>query len=182
VGADGTFKVEAVHSGEYDVVVNLSGSQRPVVNLSVKGGALNGHALKVVSEPIVLAGTVGEADATVNGVVKQDGKPKSGVFVVLAPADLSAGREMWRANQSDSDGSFNMAHVSPGEYTAAAIEKGWTLEWSRAEVIAPYLAHGVKVIVAPGARSVDLKDAVEAQPLNLQQAKAPETSPAVNPR
>jgi hypothetical protein len=181
VGADGTFKMEMVRPGEYDVVANLSGSQRPVVNLSVKGIAQNGSVLKVGSEPIVLTGTVGEADATVNGVVKQEGRPKSGVFVVLAPADLNAARGMWQANQSDSDGTFNMQRVAPGDYTIAAIDQGWTLDWSRPEVMAPYLAHGVKVTVTPGMRAVDLKEAVEAQPRDLQPGRAADSPAAVKP-
>jgi hypothetical protein len=114
----------------------------------------------------------------VNGVVKRDGVPKSGVFVVLAPADLNAARWMWRINQSDSDGTFNMPGVVPGDYTVAAIEQGWTLDWSRPEVIGPYLARGVKVTVASGVRAVDLKDVVEALPLNLPVGKAPDSGAA----
>jgi hypothetical protein len=178
VAADGTFTIQTVRPGDYDVVVNLSGSQRPVNLLSAKGGTLSGGVLKVNSEPVVLTATVGEAGATVNGVVKRDGNAKSGVFVVLAPADLNAARWMWRANQSDTDGTFSMSNVAPGEYAVAAIEQGWTLDWSRPEVIAPYLAHGVKMTVAPGARAVDLKDAVEALPLNLPPGKTPDSAAA----
>jgi len=178
LAADGTFSVQNVRPGDYDVMVNLSGSQRPVNLLSAKGGTLSGPVLKVGSEPVVLTGAVGEAGATVNGVVKRDGVPKSGVFVVLAPADLNAARWMWRINQSDSDGTFNMPGVVPGDYTVAAIEQGWTLDWSRPEVIGPYLARGVKVTVASGVRAVDLKDVVEALPLNLPVGKAPDSGAA----
>jgi hypothetical protein len=178
LAADGTFSIQTVRPGDYDVIVNLSGSQRPVNLLSAKGGTLSGSVLKVGSEAVVLTGTVGEAGATMNGVVKRDGVPKSGVFVVLAPADLNAARWMWRINQSDSDGTFNMSSVAPGEYTVAAIEQGWTLDWSRPEVIAPYLARGVKVTVASGARTMDLKDVVDALPLNLPPGKASDVGTA----
>lgn len=181
-GADGTFNFQTVRPGDYDVVVNLSGSQRPVTNLRAKGGTLRGNVLKVGSEPIVLTGIVGEAEATVSGVVKHDGTPKSGVFIVLAPADPNAARGMWRANQSDSDGSFNLQRVAPGSYTVAAIEQGWTLDWSRQEAIGPYLVHGVKVTVTSGMGTVDLKEAVEAQPLNLPQTKTPGSPRAAPPQ
>jgi hypothetical protein len=180
IAADGTFTLQSVRPGEYDVVINSSGFVVAITSLSAKGGTLSGARLKVGSDAIVLTAIVGEANATVSGVVKRDGSAKPGVFVVMAPADMNAPRAMWRANQSDSDGTFDMAHVAPGTYTVAAIEQGWTLDWSRPEVIAPYLARGAKVTVAPGVREVEVKDAFEAQPLNLQQAKAPDAAPAAN--
>jgi hypothetical protein len=118
----------------------------------------------VGSEPVELTLALSDSNATVNGQVTRDGRPQSGVFVVLAPVDLNGGHSMWRSNQSDSDGTFNFPHIAPGEYTAVAIEKGWTLDWSRPEVIAAYLAHGERVTVAQGVREVNLKDALEAQP------------------
>jgi hypothetical protein len=132
--------------------------------------------LKVGSEPIELMATVSDANATVNGVVKREGVPKAGVFVVLVPNDPKSERGNWQPNQSDSDGSFNFFHVAPGEYTVAAIEDGWTLDWSRPEVIAPYLARGVKVIVAKSAREANLNAAVEAQPLKLPASKSPDSA------
>jgi len=181
VGADGTFTLQSVRPGEYDVLVS-AGHWLAITSLNAKGGALRGHVLKVGSDPIELMATVTDANATVNGVVKREGVPKGGVFVVLAPDDPMSERGMWQPNQSDSDGSFNFFHVAPGEYTVAAIEDGWTLDWSRPEVIAPYLAHGVKVIVAKGAREVNLNEAVEAQPLKLPPAnKVPDSALAVTP-
>jgi hypothetical protein len=135
-----------------------------ISSLSAKGGTLHGHMLKVGSDPVELILALSDSNANVNGQVTRDGRPKSGVFVVLAPVDLDAGHSMWRSNQSDSDGTFNFQHIAPGTYTAAAIEKGWTLDWSRPEVMAPYLAHGERVTVTQGAREVNLKDPLEAQP------------------
>jgi hypothetical protein len=120
--------------------------------------------------------TVSDKNATVTGVVKREGVPKAGVFVVLVPADPNSEREMWQPNQSYSDGSFNFLHVAPGEYTVAAIEDGWTLDWSRPEVMAPYLARGVEVTVSKGAREVNLSDAVEAQPLKLPANRTPDSA------
>jgi hypothetical protein len=153
-----------------------AGRWMAITGMAAKGGSLRGHVLKVGSEPIELMATVSEANATVTGVVKREGVPKSGVFVVLVPADPNSEREMWQPNQSDSDGSFNFLHVAPGEYTVVAIDDGWTLAWSRPEIVAPYLAHGVKVIVAKAAREVNLSDAVEAQPLKLPANRTPDSA------
>jgi hypothetical protein len=164
VGADGNFTMQTVRPGEYDVRLSGAGFPLAIVSLSAQGGAVKGHVLRVGSKAIELMATVGEASATVNGVVKRDGAARAGVFVVLVPDDPKSGRDMWQPNQSDSDGSFNFLRVAPGEYTVAAIENGWTLDWSRPEVMAPYVARGVKVTVTPMAREVNLKDAVESQP------------------
>ena len=164
---DGSFTIQTVRPGDYDVMIGASGSPLAIVALSAQGGAAKGHVLSVDAKPVQLTATVDEVTATVNGVVKRNGSPTSGVFVLLVPDDPHSGHDMWRPNQSDSDGSFNFLQVAPGAYTVAAIEEGWSLDWSRPDVIAPYLARGVKVTVASHAREVNLRDAVEAQPLKL---------------
>lgn len=173
VGADGTFKTQTMMPGEYEVTVSASGYWMAIAGLRAKGATLHGHVLKIGSDPVELTVAVGEANTTVNGLVQHDGKPESGVFVVLAPADAYAGHALWRSNQSDSDGTFNFDRIASGEYKLAAIEKGWTLDWARPEAMAPYLARGVNVTVTPGAREVNLKDALEAQPRDAPAANAP---------
>jgi hypothetical protein len=61
--------------------------------------------------------------------------------------------------------------VPSGRYTAVAIDEGWKLDWHRPEVITPYLAHGVALTVAPGARSAAIKSPLEAQPLGAMAAQ-----------
>ena len=164
VNPDGSFHIGTLRSGEYEVTVSDRGYAMTVAHLAAKGAAVSGHLLLAAGEPVELTATVIEASATVNGFAKVNGKPASGVFVVLVPSDARAGRYVWQPNQSDSDGSFNFPHVIPGNYTVVAIAEGWTLDWARPEVIAPYLGKGVKVTVRPGAKDVSLSEAVEAQP------------------
>jgi hypothetical protein len=99
----------------------------------------------------------------VTGFAKRDGKPAAGAMVLLAPKNPAADREMFRRDQSNSDGSFSLNRVIPGEYTVIAIEDGWTLDWARPEVIAHYLANGQKLIVSPRGKDVALADPVEVQ-------------------
>jgi hypothetical protein len=93
----------------------------------------------------------------------RDGKPAAGVMILLVP-NPAAEREMFRRDQSDSDGSFQMSRVVPGQYTAVAIEDGWTLDWARPEVIARYLAGGQKVTVPAHTKDFAIKDSVPVQP------------------
>jgi hypothetical protein len=69
--------------------------------------------------------------------------------------------DLFRRDQSNSDGSFSLNEVVPGNYTLVAIDNGWTLEWAKREVIGPYLAHGTKVEIRDGAKTLELPKAVE---------------------
>jgi hypothetical protein len=118
----------------------------------------------VGSDPIELTIIAIAPVTSVTGSVGRNGKPTSGVFVLLVPEDLHAGMGSWIVNQSDSDGSFLCNRVPPGRYTAVAIEQGWKLDWRRPEVISPYLARGVAITIVSGSRSAALSSTLEAQP------------------
>ena len=76
-----------------------------------------------------------------------------------------ANAELFRRDQSDSDGSFSLNTVIPGEYTIVAIENGWDLNWSQPGVIAHYLPQGRKIVVPSTAQEpVRLSEPVEVQP------------------
>jgi hypothetical protein len=53
-----------------------------------------------------------------------------------------------RRDQSDSDGSFSLNDVPPGQYTVIALEDGWKLDWTRRDNLARYLPNGIAVSVA----------------------------------
>lgn len=163
VDADGSFHTQALHPGDYDVRISAEGFSLAVTQLKATGAVVSGRQLKMGSEPVELNAVVAPAKATVNGSVTLGGNPASGIFVLMVPADPAAGREGWRPNQSDSDGSFSFPRVIPGDYTIVAIEHGWEVEWAKPEVIERYLAKGQKVSVARDAGKIDLKEPLIAQ-------------------
>jgi 5-hydroxyisourate hydrolase-like protein (transthyretin family) len=163
VEQDGSFRLQSLRSGVYRVEFTVPSHTMTVTQLSAAGGAVDGHLLKIGGEPISLTATIAETTASVRGFAMLDGKPVSGVFLLLVPAGSSAGRDPSQANQSDSDGSFDFPGLAPGAYTLLAIQEGWTLDWGRPEVIAPYLPRGLKVTVPLHAKEIDLKDPVEVQ-------------------
>jgi hypothetical protein len=67
--------------------------------------------------------------------------------VVLAPRDPAAWQSLLRRDQTDSDGSFALRDVAPGQYTVIAVEDGWSLDWSRPDVMARFLPRGTAVTV-----------------------------------
>jgi hypothetical protein len=84
---------------------------------------------------------------------------------MLVPKEPAYLQTLTRMDQSDSDGSFSLRDLVPGQYTIVAIEDGWDLDWSQPEVMAGYLAKGAAVTVAEtGSVPVALAEAVKVQP------------------
>jgi Carboxypeptidase regulatory-like domain len=160
---DGSFQINNAPPGNYEIRIFSSNGLLAVSKLKVNGAETSGPTLHLGSDPIEVTVLAAAPIASVSGSVVREGKPAGGIFVLLVPADLQAGATSWIVNQSDSDGSFESESVPPGRYTAVAIDQGWKLDWRRPEVITPYLAHGVPLVIAAGAHSAALKGPLEAQ-------------------
>jgi hypothetical protein len=163
VKPDGSFQFAAVRPGRYSVLLRANDLFLSATRLNASGGKTDGGELEVGSDPVALTVVATEANATVSGFANLNGKPVPGVFVVLVPADASAGREALLADQTDSDGSFIWFHVLPGAYTLVAVKEGWTLNWSQPGAMTRYLAKGEKVNVPADAKQIEIKEPVEVQ-------------------
>ena len=118
-----------------------------MTRITVSGAKLKGQSVQIGSSDVKLNVVAAKSSAHVQGIALKDGKPQSGVMIVLVPEDMERPM-LYRRDQSDSDGSFALNSVTPGKYTLIALENGWEMEWSKAEVIKPYLAGGAAVQVA----------------------------------
>jgi hypothetical protein len=74
-------------------------------------------------------------------------------MIVLAPLDLKSNPALFRRDQADSDGTFELNLVVPGRYTLMAIEDGWDLEWADPGVLQKYIAGGESVQIAPNQKT-----------------------------
>jgi hypothetical protein len=162
--SDGSFHLQPVHPGTYEVTASAVGFSMAVTRLSATGASVDVRRLKIGGEPVNVTAQVAESIASVNGFAKLDGRPVSGALLVLVPADPASGQEDSRINQSDSDGSFEFQHVIAGTYILVAIQDGWSLDWGRRDAMARYLAKGQRVVVPAHTKEINLKDAVEVQP------------------
>jgi hypothetical protein len=160
---DGAFEFNAIAPGKYELVVYAPGAALSVRRLTASGAALDGHLLTVGTQPVTIAATLVAGSATITGVAQSGGKPASGVMVVLVPKDPVGDQAMFRRDQSDSDGTFSLYQVPPGEYTVVAIDDGWELDWAHPAVIAHYLPLGLKVTVPPNTKTFALPAAVQSQ-------------------
>src|SRR5262249_35711000 len=94
-----------------------------------------------------VAATLMAGVVSVEGVVKKDGKPASGVMVALVPKDARTHIERFRRDQSDLDGSFMVGGILPGKYTLIAVEDAWSTPWMKEGVLEKYLAHGQELTI-----------------------------------
>jgi hypothetical protein len=150
VGSDGNvaFK-QGVVAGSYEVAL-LNAPDVYLKSISASGAKVFGRTVEVTpgaAVKLTIAAARGEGE--VAGVASRNGRPMAGILVILVPSDPEHNQILFRRDQSDSDGTFTLPSVVPGAYTLVAIENGWELEWTKPEVLKPYLGQGVAVRVQP---------------------------------
>ncbi len=146
------FGTDAVRAGRYNL--SLGSSQGFFLGkLSATGAKLTGRTLEIgggSSVHFVAVATRGVGQ--VDGVALRNGQPVAGVMIVLVPHDSAHNSPLFRRDQSDSDGTFTLPNVVPGQYTVVAIANGWDMEWGNPVTLKPYLESGEAVQVAAGGR------------------------------
>jgi hypothetical protein len=162
VAADGAFTIHNVPPGRYDVQIASPETRLAVLQMMASGAEARGNHITVASQPVLIAATLARGTTTLNGYAKRNGKGLGGIMIFLVPHD-PARHDLYRRDQSSTDGSFTLNRIIPGDYTVVAIENGWTLDWGRPEVLAPYLARGLRVRVT-GQKNLDLPSALEVEP------------------
>jgi hypothetical protein len=143
------FGANQVRPGQYQVLVG-GVAQSLVKSLSATGATVMGHQVDIgPSASVQLKITVSEGLGRVDGIALRDGQPSAGAMIVLVPEDLEHDSDLVRRDQSDSDGTFTLYNVLPGNYTVVAIQNGWDLPWLSPAVFEPYLKAGEVVRVEP---------------------------------
>ena len=136
-----------------------TGQGAAVTALVASGARVSGHSITIddganVKLTILMSKGLGE----VTGVAERDGSPLAGAMIVLVPEKIDGNEPLFRRDQSDSDGSFTLRGIVSGKYTVIALEHGWELEWSKAEVLRPYLANAERLeITAKGRYQVKVR-------------------------
>jgi Carboxypeptidase regulatory-like domain len=166
IDAAGEVTLEGIPPGKYALVAFSPDKAYSVVRIVVSGVETSDHVLTLTAGSS-LSGTVFLAlgVVAVEGFVHRGGKPSSGVMVALIPKDPQSHLDMFRRDQSDSDGSFTLPAVIPGTYTLIAVEDAWGFQWLQPDVLNRYLQHGQNLTVGElMTNSVHLPDPVEVQP------------------
>jgi hypothetical protein len=147
VARDGRFKFETVPQGSWLLWV-VGTKPMTVVATNAAGRLHAGNAVTIRDRSLQLAVTLSQSEIRIEGFTDKGGKGLGGMMIVLAPKDPGAWQALVRRDQSDTDGSFTLRNVAPGQYTLFAIEDGWDLAWSQPEAMARYLSRGTAINVA----------------------------------
>jgi hypothetical protein len=160
VDSDGARTME-VPPGRYEVV--LQG--RPDVYLTgitAKRAEAAGRYVTVPAGASTLTLHTASGRATLTGIASFQDKASVGALALLVPTtidDPNSLRILCR-DQTNTDGSFDLADVIPGQYILVVIDHGWGINWSDPATLRSYLTQGVPLDLASGA---NVKQNVDAQ-------------------
>jgi hypothetical protein len=139
VAKAGVYEISSFNMGGY-YISNVSGI----------GAKISGHSVQLApASTVKLNIAMAKGLGNIDGIVLRDNKPVAEAMVVLVPQEPGRNLARFRRDQSDSDGTFTLQSIVPGNYTVVAIDNGWDLEWSNPEVLKPFLASGATVQVEP---------------------------------
>jgi len=149
---DFDFKSDDIRPGRYVVALeNTSGFF--LQKLTATGARVIGRTIEIGSTGSVrIAGIASRGAAQVDGTAMRDDEPFAGAMIILVPQDPANNAPLFRRDQSDSDGTFTLPNVVPGQYTVIAIANGWDLEWANPTVLQPYLKKGETIQVPAGGK------------------------------
>jgi hypothetical protein len=151
---DGTFSMPSVPLGTYKAAVSMNAQTMVVVDVtSAAGAATDGRTITLSSGgDAQLNIRVSHGVAQLSGFAKLNDQTAPGVLVLLVPASGRNLDDDVRIDQSDSDGSFSLSQVRPGNYFLLAIDNAWDLNYDNAPDLAPYLPKAVPIQLAAGDR------------------------------
>jgi hypothetical protein len=100
--------------------------------------------------------------ASLSGLASLKGKAAVGAMVLLVPITIEEPDSITflRQDQTNTDGSFEVANVIPGQYILVAIDHGWQINWGDRSTLRQYLTQGVPVELKS---SAIVKQNVDAQ-------------------
>ena len=167
VGADGRVAFDDLAAGSYKIIAARTAEKAYAVGriLEENGQAVGPNVNVTEGAELQLRVTLTEGVASVQGIVKRGDKPASGIMVVLIPASPESQQDLFRRDQTDSDGSFSLPNIIPGTYKVAAIEDAWDFDWSQPSALARYAQNGQPVTISAGKTgTIRLHDPVQVQP------------------
>jgi len=142
----GTDHMMEVPPGQYEVV--LQG--RPnlfLTGLTAKGAQAAGRYVTVGAGDSTLTIHIASGRASLSGVATLDKKPCVGAMVLLVPVTIEEPHSITflRQDQTNTDGSFGLTNIIPGQYILVAIDHGWQINWGDPSTLRRYLMQGVPI-------------------------------------
>jgi hypothetical protein len=157
-----TVRTVSAPPGRYEVY--LAGSQGLfMTGLSATGAQVAGRTVDIAGGSPKLTVHAANGLAEVDGFARIAGKPISGALVLLVPAAYGSPENIApiERDETNTDGSFFLRGVFPGEYILVSIDHGWNINWHDMAALAPYLAKGTPLNVPARATLNKVLEAVQ---------------------
>lgn len=141
-----------VPPGRYEV--NLFGrGEAYLTGISAQGADVAGRFITVHEGNVTLTLHTASGRAKVTGIASQEGAPSAGAMVLLIPAGLDDPGSFATVarDQTNTDGSFELQNVVPGQYILVAIDHGWSVNWKDPSTLTSYLSQGVPLDIRSNA-------------------------------
>jgi hypothetical protein len=170
----GKCSFDSLPPGEWELELFGRSSLVPILSITVNGRTSATNHIHVDGKPIELEVTARASALRVEGFALNQGRGQPGVLVLLVPVDLRSHSDWLRHDQSDSDGSFSVPAVPPGNYMLIALEDAWELEWQSPKFLSRFLTDGVAVTIPDQPTGIyRLPVAAKIQPALSQQTSTP---------
>ena len=145
VGANGEFSFPNVPPSLYRI--NLGNTLGYFASqVKANGPEWQNGLLTISDSPVSLTVTASKGVGRITGLVYQAAKPRAGILVVLiattGPPSVS------RGFQTDSDGSFDINNVIPGEYALVTVQDA-EFEFANPAITKPFLETSKKIRIDP---------------------------------
>jgi hypothetical protein len=132
-----------VPPGRYEV--SLAAQDTYLVGMAARGADVAGRFIVVHPGEVKLTLRMAKGRAAVSGLATANGKPVEGAMVVLVPAGLKDPSSFTSVvrDETNTDGSFDLNDVIPGQYILIAVDRGWQVNWKDGAALEKYLMQGV---------------------------------------
>jgi hypothetical protein len=150
-----------VSPGRYEVVLQGM-SDLYLTGITAKGAEVAGRYVTLPGGASSLTLQTASGRATLTGLATFQDKPSVAAMALLVPTtieDPNALRVL-RRDQTNTDGTFDIADVIPGQYILVVLNHGWEINWDDPSTLRGYLSRGVPLDLGSGA---NVKQNVEAQ-------------------
>ena len=133
--------------------VYLSNSNYFVTGITFDGKDLSGRIVAIPAGESSLTLHVAKGRASVSGIASFQSKPSVGALVMLVPSTVNDPGSITqiRRDQTDTDGSFEIDNVIPGQYIIVAIDHGWNVSGGDVSTLRHYLMQGYPIDLKPSA-------------------------------
>ena len=154
-------RVIEVPPGRYEVVLR-NRSEIYLVGITAQSAEAVGRLVTLPAGESTLTLHVASGRAMLSGMASVAGKPSIAAMALLVPATFGQPGSMTivRRDQTNTDGSFEMEDVIPGQYILIVIDQGWRVNWSDPSTLRHYLTQGVPLDLTSGA---NVSQKIEAQ-------------------